>query len=136
MKLHSYLPQQGARLYIAPLLNIVLLLLIFFLLGSTFVIPSGVGVKLPKSASRLSGFERAHIITLAAADDGLYFDGLPVSAADLQRKLAQKTDAGRRVIIHADEMVPSGRLIEVSNAALALGYEVAFATQPPRGLAP
>lgn len=136
MKLHSYLPQQGVRLYIAPLLNGILLLLIFFLLGSTFVIQSGVGVKLPKSASRLTGFDRAHVITVPAADSALYFDGRPVTPTELRNRLVEKKSENRRIIIHADEMAPSGRALEVANMALAMGYEVAFATQPPRALAP
>ena len=59
MKLVSHLPPSGPALYVAPLLNTVLLLLIFFLLGSSFIVRSGVNVSLPESASRLSGFEDA-----------------------------------------------------------------------------
>ena len=136
MKLHSYLPQQGIRLYIAPLLNGILLLLIFFLLGTSFVIQSGMEVKLPKSSSRLTGFDSAHVITVAAAEASLYFDGRPVTPKQLHDKLMEKKGDNRRVIIHADEMAPSGRVQEVINVALALGYEVAMATQPPRSLEP
>jgi biopolymer transport protein ExbD len=135
MKLHSYLPQQGLRLYIAPLLNGALLLLIFFLLESSVVIQSGVSVKLPESASRISGFDRAHIITVSAMESGLYFDGRPVSTEELRKNLEKKKGEGRRVIIHADAMAPFGRVLEVSNAALAMGYEIAYATQPPQTLA-
>jgi len=135
MKLSTYLPQQGLRLYIAPLLNGILLLLIFFLLGSSFVIQSGVSVKLPESASRLSGFDRAHIVAVAASGDaGLYFDGRAVSPDELRKQLEDKKREGRRIIIHADEMAPFGRVLEVSNSALALGYEIAYATQPAHSL--
>lgn len=135
MKLHSYLPQQGVRIYIAPLLNGILLLLIFFLLGSSFVIQSGVSVRLPKSASRLTGFDRAHVITVAAAETSLYFDGRPVTPNELRNQLIEKKSENRRIIIHADEMAPFGRVLEVSNAALSLGYDIAYATQPPQALA-
>ena len=135
MKLHSYLPPQSARIYIAPLLNGILLLLIFFLLGSTFVVQSGVNVKLPESASRLTGFDRAHVITISTnADHNLFLDGKPVSPEELKKKLTEKKRDTRRLIIHADQMAPFGRVLEVSNTALALGYEIAYATQPPRNL--
>lgn len=133
MKLHSYLPKPGASLYLAPLLNGILLLLIFFLLGSTFVIQSGVSVKLPESPSRLSGFDRAHVVTVSNnPENPYYFDGKPVTLDDLQKLLTEKKRETRRLIVHADQMVPFGRVMEISNAALALGYEIAYATQPPR----
>lgn len=131
MKLQSYLPQQGLRLYIAPLLNGILLLLIFFLLGSSFVTHSGISVKLPESGAPLTGYERAHIITMAPADGGLYFDGRNVTMTELRRNLEAMKREGRRVIIHADELTPFGKVMEVSNVAQELGYEIAYATQPP-----
>ncbi len=131
MKLVSHLPKQTFWLYLSPVLNVLLVLLIFFLLGSTFVIRSGVTVNLPQSGSRLNGFERAQVITVTAhGESPYYFDGLPVSLAGLRDKLEEKKREGRRTIIHADEMAPFGRVQEAGNAALALGYEVAYATQP------
>lgn len=133
MKLHSYLPKPGASLYFAPFLNGVLLLLIFFLLGSTFVIQSGVSVRLPESPSRLSGFDRAHVIAVSNnPDNPFYLDGKPVTLDALKKTLADKKRSTRRLIIHADQMVPFGRVMEISNLALAMGYETAYATQPPR----
>jgi len=131
MKLQSYLPQQGLRLYIAPMLNGILLLLIFFLLGSSFVTRSGISVNLPESGAPLTGYERAHIITMAPSDGGLYFDGQNVTMIDLRRLLEDKKRQGRRIIIHADELTPFGKVMEVSNVAQTLGYEIAYATQPP-----
>ncbi len=131
MKLESHLPQQTFWLYLAPVLNVLLVLLIFFLLGSTFVIQSGVSVKLPESASRLSGFDRAQVITVAAsAESALYFNGRPVTLDGLRKGLEEKKREGRRAIVHADVMAPSGRVQQAINVALGLGFEVALATQP------
>lgn len=121
-------------MYLGPVLNVLLLLLMFFLLGSNFVIQSGVTVKLPESASRLSGFERAQVVTLpSGSDTSLYFNGRPVTLEELAQQLDEKKGDGRRLIIHADQMAPlGGRFQQVSNLALRMGYEVAFATQPVR----
>lgn len=121
-------------MYLGPVLNVLLLLLMFFLLGSNFVIQSGVTLKLPESASRLSGFDRAHVVTLpSGSDTALYFNGRPVTLEELGRELDAKKTEGRRLIIHADQMAPlGGHFQQVSNLALRLGYEVAFATQPVR----
>ena len=133
MKLQSHLPKQASWLYLGPVLNVLLVLLIFFLLGSNFVIQSGVAVKLPTSSSRLTGFDRAQIITVSAgADTPLYFNGKPTTLEQLRKELESAKRESRRVIIHADEMTPFGRVQQISNVALGLGCEVAYATQPTK----
>lgn len=131
MKLVSHLPPSGPALYVAPLLNTVLLLLIFFLLGSSFIVRSGVSVTLPESASRLSGFEDAHVIALPAGPDAmLFYDGRQMSMAELHQVLEKEPAGSRRVIIHGDQRVPHGRVMDVGSLALNLGFEIAFATTP------
>lgn len=133
MKLESHLPKQSPWLYTAPLLNTILLLLVYFLFSSGFVAQSGVTVRHPQSNSRLSGFDRAHVITIAAGtDSNLYFDGVRTTTAELREKLKAHREGERRAIIHADKQAPFGRVIEIGNMALELGYEVAHSTVPPK----
>lgn len=76
MKLESHLPRQSPWIYVTPLLNAILLLLVCFLFSSGFVEQSGIKVEKPRSSSRLTGFDRAHIVTLAGGDGmPMYFDG-------------------------------------------------------------
>ena len=132
MKLVSHLPKQSFWLYLGPALNVLTLLLVFFLLGSTFVIESGVRVALPESTSRLTGFDRAHVIAVATSGDpAFYLDGKPETADSLRENLAKLKRESRRIIVHADVMAPFGRVLQASNISLALGFEVAYATQPP-----
>lgn len=132
MKLESHLPKQSFWLYLGPTLNVLTLLLVFFLLGSKFVIQSGVRVALPDSNSRLAGFDHAHIITVAmAADPAFYLDGKPETADSLKENLVKLKRESRKIIIHADLMAAYGRVLQASNISLALGFEVAYATQPP-----
>ncbi len=131
MKLESHLPKQSPWLYITPLLNAILLLLVYFLFSSGFVVESGITVEKPRSTSRLTGFDRAHIITMAAGDQTpLYFDGKRVTLEELRTRLEKERDGERRVLLHTDRQSPSGRFVEVSNLALQLGYEVAISTTP------
>lgn len=133
MKLESNLPKQSPWLYTAPLLNTILLLLVYFLFSSGFVVQSGITVEHPRSNSRLTGFDRAHIITVAAGADGpVYFDGTRTSGVELREKLKARREGERRAIIHADRQAPHGRVIEIGNIALDLGYEVAYSTVPPK----
>lgn len=138
MKLESHLPRQSPWLYITPLLNAILLLLVYFLFSSGFVIQSGITVEKPRSSSRLTGFDRAHIITLAPGNEvPMYFDGRRVTLDELTQKLVEGRSGERRVIIHHDRQAPSGRVVEVINLAQELGYEAAISTTPsPAPLAP
>ncbi len=133
MKLQSYLPKQSPWLYTVPLLNTILLLLVYFLLTSNFVVPSGIKVEHPQSNSRLTGFDRAHIITVPAGlENSLYFDGVRITLTELREKLKSSREGERRAIIHAAKQAQHGRVIEIGNIALELGYEVAYSTVPPK----
>ena len=131
MKLESHLPKQSPWLYVTPLLNGILLLLIYFLFSSGFIVQSGITVEKPKSSSRLTGFDRAHIVTLAAGDNApMYFDGKRVTWDELRADFKKRRDGERRIILHTDRQAPTSRFTEVSSLALEMGYEVALSTTP------
>ncbi|MBL9133795.1 MAG: biopolymer transporter ExbD [Verrucomicrobiaceae bacterium] len=133
MKLESNLPRQSPWIFAAPFMTAIMLLIICFLFSSDIIGRSGINIDLPVSTSRLTGFDRAHIITIpAGADATLYFDGQPVDLAGLAETLKQHRDGERRAIIHHDRMAPGGRLVEVTNIAHAQGYSVALATVSPQ----
>lgn len=137
MKLESRLPKQSFWLYLGPVLNVLTLLLVFFLLGSNFVIQSGVKVTLPEGPSRLPGFDRAHVISVGTGGDvSFYFDGEPTTLESLKQKLMKAKSTGPKVIIHGDALAPFGRVVDAANLALSMGFDVAFATQPPGNSAP
>jgi len=132
MKLESHLPRQSPWLYTVPLLNTILLLLVYFLFSSGFVNQSGVTVTLPQSASRLSGFDRAHVITIVGGEDApIYYDGNKVTPDELNKAMERDRKKDRRAVIHADVHTPYGKVMLVSNAALAMGFEIALMTTPP-----
>jgi biopolymer transport protein ExbD len=129
MKLISHIQQAGPSLYLAPMLNTVLLLLVFFFLGSSFMVQSGVPVVLPTSPSRLVGFDRADIITVPAGAEGqVYYNGVAMPIADLPNALYQGRSTSRRVMIYADARASHGWVMRVSSVALAAGLEVAVGT--------
>ncbi len=131
MKLVSHLQTAGPAIYITPLLNTVLLLVVCFFLGRSFLVQSGVGVVLPESASRITGFQQAHVISVPGGPDAvIYFDGRLVTRDELRVILEKIPAGGKRVIIHGDRTAPYGRVMEINAMALSLGYEVAHATTP------
>ncbi|MES2469828.1 MAG: biopolymer transporter ExbD [Verrucomicrobiota bacterium] len=130
MKLQSTLTLRPDFLYLAPLLNIVLLLLIFFLLNSTLVVRSGIRVQLPVSQSSLKLVERAHIITIQAGDTpSVWLNDKPIFTGDLAAALEAVKSETRNVVVNADQAVPHGMVQRVQNAVLAAGCELAMGTQ-------
>ena len=92
MKLQSTLPRRTAPLYTAPLLDALLLLLIFFLLGSNFILKSGVAVDLPFSESSLPAVERSHIVTVVPGEvTRFYFNENRVTLEELDTHLDRKS---------------------------------------------
>ncbi len=130
MKLHSTLTLRPDFLYLAPLLNIVLLLLIFFLLNSNLVVRSGIRVDLPVSQSSLKPVERAHIITITAGESpSVWLNEKTVYTGDLQAALEALKSETLHVVVNADQAVPHGMVQRVQNAVLAAGCELAMGTQ-------
>lgn len=133
MKLESNLPRQSPWIFAAPFMTAIMLLIICFLFSRDIIGKSGINIDLPESTSRLTGFDRAHIITVPAGSSStLYFDGRPVELAQLAEVLKQHRDGERRAIIHHDRMAPGGRLVDVTNIAHAQGFSVALATVSPQ----
>lgn len=121
-------------LYTSPLVDVVLLLIIFFLFGSNLVLKSGVEVSLPRSSSALPSAEDAHIITLIPGNvSELYFNDERIRLEELGQKLDEGMERSRQVILLGDEAIRYGTVMEVSRFILQRGFELSFATQQETG---
>lgn len=131
MKLHSTLGERaGGFLYTAPLLDVVLLLLIFFLFGSNFVLKSGVAIELPASSSALPAAPQAHIVAIVSGgQERIYFNEHQVTLEELDDRLEEALERSDQVIVLGDRSVHYGTVMEVSRLALKRGYHLSFATQ-------
>jgi len=131
MKLETNLSNRAGMLYVAPLLDVVLLMLVFFLLGSSMVLKSGYAVTVPYSESSLPSVERSHVITLAASGSStIFFNEDRVTMEELDLRLADGAADIRQIILRADRAAPFGAVAEVSNLVLSHGYDLAYATTP------
>ncbi len=123
-------------LYAAPILDTMLLVMIFFLLSSSLVLRSGHPVDLPKSASSLRPVEESHVITVfRSTSPQIYFNEQEVlDINDINALLDADTSGARYVIIRADREAFFGAIIDISNLILnhERGLEVAFATKSDR----
>ncbi len=132
MKLESSLKDNAGFLYTAPLLDVVFLLLVFFLLGSGFVLKSGVSVTVPASAASLPPIGASHVVTvLPGATPQLYFNEHKIRLEELGEYLDRSGAEIRHVIVRADQMAPHGLVVSVTNVIHERGMEIAYATIRP-----
>lgn len=104
--------------------DIVLLLLIFFLLTSTYVAQTGIKVGLPKSSAHHALSEKNVIITVTINGE-IYINDHQTSLdniiEDLSEAISQTTEKG--VIIRADQIMQLGRIVEIMDYARKSGAE-------------
>ena len=124
----------------APLVNIVFLLLLFFLLSSPFVLQSGMGIDLPGSNTpTISGFQS--LVVAVTSKNLTFFNNRPTTLSDLQKALQEEVRRApnQELIIKADKQVPHGVVVEIMNIAFKAGvHSVNLATRPdtPMTMAP
>ena len=106
----------------APLVNVVLLLLLFFVLNSPFVMQSGFGVSLPSSnTSTIRTFQS--LVVTVTRDNLFFFNNQPTTIEKLEQSLreAVQQGRGRELIIKADRQVAHGTVTQIMSVALKAG---------------
>lgn len=102
--------------------DIVLLLLIFFLLTSSFIAQSGIRIQLPQSETKeqLSG---RHIIITLTFENEIYIFNEKVEKENLSAKLREISggDRDKLVVLRADRNVPIQEIIDVMDIARSVG---------------
>ncbi|MGI8603801.1 MAG: ExbD/TolR family protein [Verrucomicrobiales bacterium] len=135
MKLETHLALTPRFLHVVPFLGVVILLLSFFLLGSSMVMQSGIRVQPPASSSLLEPMPHAHVITITSGrEPQIYWNDRPVTLGELERVLNAEREKSRPVVlVRADELAAYGSVAKVSQLALKSGYDVVQATMPELG---
>jgi biopolymer transport protein ExbD len=113
----------------ASMTDVIFLLLIFFMLTSSFVTPSGLPVNLP--SSKASTIEVQKISVTVTKDLQYYVNERRVSRAMLEAELKRLLTGGSgSVILHIDKAVASEHLVYVAGIATSLNAKVVLATKP------
>jgi biopolymer transport protein ExbD len=127
----SYLVESGGGLPVAPLVDVVLLLLIFFMLITRYMPPS-LTVNLPE-ASAATPDNHPSVLLSIDVDGQLAVDGERFSWEALPRLLADR-EPETRVRIAADKQVDYDFIIQAMNAAAEAGLpRVVLETLPGGG---
>jgi biopolymer transport protein ExbD len=128
-----HLNKKSASFDLTPLIDVVFLLLIFFMLTTTFVnLENRVKVNLP-SGDFAAAESSENLIVTITENNTIYFNGKLIDPLKLTESVAAKIkeEPERIVVLEADKNVLHGKVIRVMDLLKKGGAEkIAIATQP------
>ncbi|MEI8294579.1 MAG: biopolymer transporter ExbD [bacterium] len=129
MKIQRSPALHPALLFIAPSLDVVLVLVFYIILSTSFLLQPGVGVSVPDSPFLLAPQRDPLIISILAAPlSSVYFENEETTLDELRKKLGARTSRHHTLIIKTDRHAPFEKLAAVMNISLGLGYPTVIAT--------
>ena len=125
MSAKRHLPAQDeTELDMTPMLDIVFIMLIFFIVTTSFVKESGVSVSTPQ-AQTASQQENTNIFIAITAQGEVWIDRRPVDPRSVRAIVARlhADNPEGSVIIQSDEEAATGTLVEVMDQVRLAGVE-------------
>ncbi len=107
---------------IAPIIDVVLLLLIFFILTSSFAAQAGINVKFPRTVTS-DIIKEENLLLIISSENVLYLDNTIVTFEELRKELSHYANSNRSLLIKADRRSSVGRIVEIWNLCRRLGIE-------------
>ena len=128
-------PEQKSDIDISPLIDMVFILLIFFMVSTTFVKDMKVDIERPGAGSAERASTKALRINIDSSST-ITIDGNPVRPWMVQSRVRDYLEGagGGSVLVITDRRVPADRLIEVvDQCRLAGASDVGVATEKEAG---
>jgi biopolymer transport protein ExbD len=123
------------QLDIAPLIDVVFLLLIFFMLTSNFVLQPGIRVRLPRAVTS-EIIDSQNLIVAVTAQDLIYLNYKPIQSVALVELLEEAARHSSSVLIKADVGSSVGKIVEIWDLCRRAGItKVNIATNQTQGAA-
>lgn len=118
---------------ITSLIDVVLLLLIFFMISTTFVTQPGIRVNLPKAKSRTKDIAQELNTVIITAENTIFINRQKVSGMEELRNVfveLRQEYQGDLIVVKADENVAHGLVVGVMDIAKSSGFSrIAIATR-------
>lgn len=116
---------------VAPLIDVIFILVIFFMVSSTLIIHKGMLVKLPK-AKNVKSVTQAKLVVYITKEGNIFVNEDEISLVDLKSKIAEfiKLTNKRDVTIKADKEIIYGEVIKVIDICKEAGIlNISFTTK-------
>ncbi|MDD5449199.1 MAG: biopolymer transporter ExbD [Candidatus Omnitrophica bacterium] len=112
MKFKRHVELEKGQLDIAPLIDIVFQLLIFFMLTSSFIFQPGIQVNLPKAVTSEVIHEK-NLIILITSSNYIYLNDRVITMSELASRLRIAAKENKPLLIKADRRASLGKVVEV-----------------------
>lgn len=132
MRFKTRLKIEEGRLDLTPLIDVVFLLLIFFMLSSSFIFQPGIKVKLPESHVSETKKEKSFEV-IVTQENLVFFNGERISIEGLKRKIKiiSRNAPEAVLIIKADGNVRHKNVVRIMSIAKMNGIKrLGIATRP------
>ncbi|WP_447895881.1 ExbD/TolR family protein [Vreelandella sp. GE22] len=107
---------------LTPMLDVVFIMLIFFIVTTSFINESGIEIDRPES-SAASSRPDAQVLVAVTPEGAVWVDGSPVDIHRVGQQVAGLLSADGSVVIQADRDSTTGLLIEVMDRLQQAGVE-------------
>ncbi|MBU1086048.1 MAG: biopolymer transporter ExbD [Candidatus Omnitrophica bacterium] len=119
---HLELEKGQKEINITPLVDMVFLLLVFFMLTSSFIVMPGIKINLPKAVTS-EVIKDKNIIITVNSDNVIYLNEKPISSAELTSHLSEMVKADKEIplLIKADKNTQLGSVVMVWDICRKVG---------------
>ncbi|KAA0011450.1 biopolymer transporter ExbD [Billgrantia pellis] len=113
---------ETSEVNLTPMLDVVFIMLIFFIVTTSFIKESGVEIQRPES-SAASPQPDAQVMVAITPEGAVWVDGQPMDLHRVGGEVAGLVSDGGSVVIQADRESTTGLLIEVMDRIREAGVE-------------
>ena len=116
-------PKRKVRINITSLIDVLFILLIFFMVTSTFLEQPGMKLELPKAKSaNVENVE--NMVVYIDADRQVFLNDKPVAIDRLEKQLAELINKNEdpTLVLRADKTVPHGLVVMAMDIAKQVGF--------------
>ncbi len=122
--------EEEQEINVTPMLDVVFIMLIFFIVTASFVKESGLDVNKPEAATAVKK-ERANILVAISATNEIWINRRRIDERQLKpniQRLHAESPQGS-VIVQADKAANVETLVKVMDAARDVGVDVSLAAE-------
>ncbi len=133
MRFRNKTRNDSSYIDIAPFLDTVFNLLIFFALSLNFISTPGIQVNLPRSTAQEIVREDKDLRVVISATNQIFLNERQIEIKDLGSRFREAAQKNRQtqILIQADEQVAHGTVVRVMDLARTVGlHRLAIITQP------